>query len=262
MVIWRIFRKSYQYVADRPFKKGTILQERYHILKLLGTGSYGMAYLCMDVETSEIVVVKQLRPSKRHKPYETTLFQNEINLLAQLSHPQIPRLRDAFTCGGQHLYAMSYIEGDNLDESIFYHKLTFNEHESLVLTLQLLELADHLHSREIYHLDLRIPNIMFKDGEPFLIDFGLARNAAMDSPGKQLDMRRQDYYDLGDILLYLLYTTYTTKRKKALPWTEELCLANETVQLLKRLLGLLPCYTSTEEIHRDLMAAIEATAAN
>ena len=37
-------------------------------------------------------------------------------------------------------------------------------------------------------------------------------------------MKLQDYYDLGEILLYLLYTTYNSKNKKALPWTEELSL--------------------------------------
>jgi len=82
------------------------------------------------------------------------------------------------------LYALSYIAADNLDESIFHLKHTFNEHESLLLTLKLLGLLDHLHSRDICHLDLRITNIMFKDGDPFLIDFGLASNAAMDSLGK------------------------------------------------------------------------------
>ena len=46
-------------------------------------------------------------------------------------------------------------------------------------------------------------------------------------------MKLQDYYDLGEILLYLLYTTYTSKNKKALPWTEELSLELETVHLLK-----------------------------
>ena len=66
-------------------------------------------------------------------------------------------------------------------------------------------------------------------------------------------MKLQDYYDLGEILLYLLYTTYTSKNKKALPWTE-LSLEKETVHLLKRLLQINEPYTNTSEIAADLPA--------
>ena len=70
-------------------------------------------------------------------------------------------------------------------------------------------------------------------------------------------MKLQDYYDLGEILLYLLYTTYTSKNKKALPWTEELSLEKETVHLLKRLLQINEPYTNTSEIAADLQAAMK-----
>jgi serine/threonine-protein kinase len=71
-------------------------------------------------------------------------------------------------------------------------------------------------------------------------------------------MKQQDYYDLGEILLYLLYTTYSPQNKKALPWTEELSLEKETVFLLKRLLQLKETYCNTDEIAADLQAAIQA----
>ena len=90
--------------------------------------------------------------------------------------------------------------------------------------------------------------MLLKNKELFLIDFGLSKHRvsvdpfqspSSSSPNKQediLEMKQQDYYDLGEILLYLLYTTYSSKNKKALPWTEELSLEKETVYLLKRLL--------------------------
>ena len=71
-------------------------------------------------------------------------------------------------------------------------------------------------------------------------------------------MKQQDYYDLGEILLYLLYTTYSSKNKKALPWTEELSLEKETVYLLKRLLQIKEPYSNTSEISTDLHAALKA----
>ena len=162
---------------------------------------------------------------------------------------------------------MSFIEGDNLEDQIFLIKNTFNEKESLHILAQLLELVDYLHKKEIYHQDLRIPNILLKNKELFLIDFGLAKHESLSihspsssSSNKQdeiLEMKLQDYYDLGEILLYLLYTTYTSKNKKALPWTEELSLEKETVYLLKRLLQIKEPYSNTSEISTDLQAALK-----
>ena len=49
-----------------------------------------------------------------------------------------------FPIDGHHYYAMSFIEGDNLEDEIFYHKKTFNEKEALHILAQLLELVDYL----------------------------------------------------------------------------------------------------------------------
>ena len=167
-------------------------------------------------------------------------------------------------------YVMSLIEGENLEDHIFYSKKTFNEKESLLILDQLLELVDYLHKKNIYHQDLRIPNILLKNNEPFLIDFGLSKQRVSVDPfqspssslhNKQediLEMKQQDYYDLGEILLYLLYTTYSFKNKKALPWTEELSLEKETVYLLKRLLQIKEPYSTISEISTDLHAALKA----
>ena len=70
---------------------------------------------------------------------------------------------------------MSVIEGDDLEDLIFFSKKTFNEKESLQILDQLLELVDYLHKKDIYHQDLRIPNMLLKNNELFLIDFGLSQ---------------------------------------------------------------------------------------
>ena len=125
----------------------------------------------------------------------------------------------------------------------------------------MLELVDYLHKENIYHQDLRIPNILLKNNEPFLIDFGLSKQRSGSFYIKQediLEMKQQDYYDLGEILLYLLYTAYSFKNKKALPWTEELSLRKGTVYLLKRLLQIKEPYSTSSEISADLHAALKA----
>mgnify|MGYP001164408150 CR=1 FL=1 len=250
----RTIRKLYQFFVDKPIKKGELLNNHYEVLKVIGTGSYGIVYLCEELETREKVVVKQLRPSKSSNRKEVKMFESEISVLRKLSHDKIPTFYGSFLHKKQLFYVMSFIDGDNLEDQIFFSNLTFNEKESLLILYQLLDLVDYLHKKHIYHQDLRIPNILLKNRELFLIDFGLSIH---NDEGKEtVEMRQQDYYDLGDILLYLLYTTYSSKNKKALPWTEELSLENETVYLLKRLLQIDEPYSNTSEIFTDLHAAL------
>ncbi|MBX9976563.1 protein kinase [Cytobacillus firmus] len=264
-------RKFYQFFADNPIKEGTLLNSRYEILKVIGSGSYGLVYLCNDLNTKEYRVVKQLRPSKCRAKKEIELFQQEISIMRTLNHINMPIIYDASSNNEYFYYVMSFIEGDNLEDQIFLSKKTFGEKESLIILDKLLELVDYLHKKNIYHRDLRIPNIILKNDEPFLIDFGLSvQRATIDpihSPSSSLhikqesviqEMKHQDYYDLGEILLYLLYTTYSSKNKKALPWTEELSLEKGTVNLLKRLLQINEPYTSICEISADLHAALKA----
>ena len=267
--ILRKFRKVYQFFVDIPIKEGTVLNDRYEVLKVVGTGSYGIVYLCKDLKTQKNQVVKQLRQSKHRNKKEVELFENEISILRSLTHKNMPTFSEDFTTKGYSFYVMSLIEGEDLEDLIFHDKKTFNEKESLLVLDQLIKIVDYLHNKNIYHQDLRIPNILLRDNKPCLIDFGLSKRVIFDSFQSSsnslqfktediLEMKQQDYYDLGEILLYLLYTTYPVKNKKALPWTEELSLEKETSYLLKRLLQINEPYSSISEIEADLHASLKA----
>ena len=86
---FRVIRKIYQYFYDKPIKEGTLLNEHYMIIKVIGMGSYGIVYLCKKNESNEHMVVKQLRPSKRHNKKKIKLFEHEISVLRRLNHPNI-----------------------------------------------------------------------------------------------------------------------------------------------------------------------------
>ncbi|WP_242985849.1 protein kinase domain-containing protein [Oceanobacillus zhaokaii] len=261
--ILRSLRKIYQFFIDRPFKIGEAINDCYEVRRIISSGSYGIVYLCKDSRTDDNLVIKQLRPSKRRSKSEIKLFKNEISILRKLDHEYMPMLYEAFLIEGNYFYAMTFIDGDDLDEQLFSNKKTFDEGESLFFLAQLLALVAYLHERDIYHQDLRIPNILLKNNYPYLIDFGLAMQADSNNPSNKnkeliLEMKQQDYFDLGDILLFLFYSTYEAKNKKALPWTEELSLTEESIRLLKRLLKIEKPYMSIKEISADLHAAIKA----
>ncbi|MFD1445054.1 protein kinase domain-containing protein [Oceanobacillus profundus] len=258
----RIIRKIFQLIVDRPIKNGVMLNDRYEVLSVIGVGSFGIVYLCKDLKANEKRVVKQLRPSKHRSKNDMELFENEIVVLRTLSHKRIPMLIESFSSNRNLFYVMSLMEGDNLEDQIFSSKKAFNEKDSLLILSYLLELVDYIHSKGIYHQDLRIPNILLNKKDLFLIDFGLAKYSATVDPHHShegiLKLKQQDYYDLGEILLFLLYTTYSSKNKKALPWTEELSLKKETVYLLKRLVQINEPYSNMNEISADLQSALKA----
>lgn len=246
----------YQFFVDRPLDKGTIINNFYKVSHVIGSGSYGIIYYSKDIQTNEIRVLKQLRPSKHRSKSEVALFENEISIISRLQHANMPQFYEDFSVNGSLFYSMNYIEGINMEDLIFSTNKTFNEKEALAFILDLLPLINHLHRRNIYHGDIRISNVLINKGKLFLIDFGLSKIEQNDS--NFLEMRRGDYFDIGEVLLYLLYTTYSTKNKKALPWTEELSLEMETVHLLKRLLQINESYSTIENITQDIEAALLA----
>ncbi|MFF2498650.1 protein kinase [Peribacillus sp. NPDC058075] len=260
----RSFRKFYQLIVDIPLKKSVVLNDRYEVKAVIGTGSYGIVYRCNDLKMNENIVIKQLRKSKRSSKKELQQFDNEISILRMLNHKNIPKFHEKFSYEGNVYFVMDFIEGDNLEDHIFLNHRTFNEKESLFFLDELVGLVSYLHDHGIFHQDLRIPNILLKNNQPILIDFGLSKmfNSADFTNESTLQLKRQDFYDLGEILLYVLYTTYASKSKKTLPWTEELSLEKETVHVLKRLLSIQEPYSDIKEISMDLQDALESKKLN
>ncbi|AMR48503.1 MULTISPECIES: protein kinase domain-containing protein [Bacillus] len=243
---------------DRPLKNGVILNHQYKIEECLGMGGYGLVYLCTDILTQTPYVLKQLRPTKAKKEKEKVRFQQEIKLLNSIHHPQIPGFIDEFIIDGQAYYVMQFIEGENIEELLFFRKQPFTELMALQLISQLLEIIEYLHDRLIFHSDIRTPNIIINDGRLCLIDFGLAKQLTPEEM-EEIKVRKQDdFFDLGETLLFLLYSQYKGKKKKNGTWLEELTLTKEVTLLLKRLLGIEEEYQHTASIREDLNRAIQS----
>ncbi|MCY8473835.1 protein kinase [Bacillus halotolerans] len=243
---------------DRPLKNGVILNNQYKIEECLGMGGYGLVYVCTDIHTQTPYVLKQLRPTKAKKQKERVRFQQEISLLKSISHPQIPAFIEDFIIDGQTYYVMQLVEGDNIEELLFFQKQPFTELMALQLMSQLLDIVEYLHERLIFHTDIRTPNIMMNHGNVYLIDFGLAKQLSHEED-EELKLRKQDdFFDLGETLLFLLYSQYKGKKKKNATWLEELTLTKEVTLLLKKLLGIDEEYQHTASIREDLKRAIQS----
>ncbi len=257
-----VIKKARQKIMDHQYPVSEILAGRYLIEKVLQNGSYGIIYLCKDLETIQKCVVKQMRKSKRKENAEN--YIQETAILKQLDHPGIPTLIETFSFEDEQFFSMAFVEGKNVEDTLFASRQQYTEKECLEIVQKLTEIVCYIHREGVFHGDIRIPNVLFHQDRIHLIDFGLASSLHTSSrlTKHQLQLAQDDFFDLGDFLLFLLYSSYEGNIKKGRPWTEELNLHPETTLLLKRLLNITEPYHQCADILTDLKGAISCLRAH
>ncbi|OQP07185.1 serine/threonine protein kinase [Geobacillus sp. 46C-IIa] len=245
---------------DRPHRSGKVLFGRYEIIEELGMGSYGIAYKGRDCATGRVVVIKQARRTKGEDGRR--LLQREADVLAHLRHPQIPARYDTFIEGGQPHLVMDYIDGETVEDRIFHLGVMYTEQAAFRLLLDVLDVVRDIHAFGIVHRDLRIPNIVWRNGTVFVIDFGLACRI-----GERVDFRdddplekrlrrephpRSDFYALGHFALFLLYSAYEPISEDEKSWEEELNLSPKAQTILRKMLQLDPPYDHIDSLIADV----------
>jgi len=248
-------------VLERPLKKGTTI-ESYEIVKLLGMGGFGITYLGKVKNSKNDVVIKQIRKYSLGSKKGIKSFQVEKDILSSISHPYIPRFIDERTWNGYQFLIMEYISGKTFEEEIFIYNKKFTEKQSFQYVLKLLDIVKYLHDRNIVHRDLRIPNIILKENDIYVIDFGLARYAKKEN--KQIKLSHQekglmrditfqsDFFAIGHFVLFLLYSSFEPKTNKEKSWEEELQISSSAKRIIRRLLLFETPYENAEEIIQDV----------
>lgn len=170
-----------------PLPVGSILQNRYRILSLLGQGGFGRTYLSEDQgRFNERCALKELTPAQGDAyalDKSRELFQREAQTLYQIQHPQIPQFRATFEQDQRLFLVQDYVEGQTYRQLLDQRKtqgIAFSEAEVLQLMQQLLPVLAHIHAKGIVHRDIAPDNIMLRqqDGKPMLIDFGVVKELA------------------------------------------------------------------------------------
>ncbi len=207
-----------------PFITGDVLQNRYRIVKLLAQGGFGTLYRAWDTALGRPCVLKE---NLAVSPDAQRQFLREAKILANLSHPNLPRVTDYFVdqMGGQYL-VMDYVEGQDLQQLVEERGGPFPEDRALEWGLQICDALSYLHlqSPPVIHRDVKPANIRITpQGKAVLVDFGIAKvydpqtkttlGAQAISPGyspleqygKGRTDARSDIYALG-ATLYTLVT--------------------------------------------------------
>jgi serine/threonine protein kinase len=179
--------------AGEALTEGHLLDGRYRVKKVLGTGGMGRVYLSNDtrlanrpVAVKEMVVGDGIREKKAIED-----FTREANVLARLSHPGIPTLIDHFAENSRHYLVMEFVAGGDLQHVLdkLGPKGKVAEDKVLRWARQMLDVLEFLHGQKppIIYRDLKPGNIMIdKDGRAMLIDFGIARFLPPGGRGTQI----------------------------------------------------------------------------
>lgn len=203
-------------------QKGKILQGRYRIERELGRGGFGAVYQAWDISLQRACAVKE---NLNTSPSAQRQFAREATVLANLSHPNLPRVTDHFSIPDQGQYlVMDFVEGDDLN-SILRREKTLPVERCLGWIIQVAEALVYLHSRQpaVLHRDIKPSNIrVTPEDKAMLVDFGLVK---ISDPGLKTTMgaraltpgyappeqygigrtdQRSDLYALGATLYKLL----------------------------------------------------------
>ncbi|OAB40816.1 serine/threonine protein kinase [Paenibacillus glacialis] len=253
----------YEAWIDYPKREGTVITDKYRIQQFLGLGSYGLTYICMDVDSGQEVVLKQAKPSKGKVGRD--LLYREIGVLGRLSHPSIQRCLASFEYKKQLYMVTEYVKGQTLEDLIFERGEVFSEQEALRFVRRLMEILSYVHEQGLVHLDIRLPNVILDGDQIHLIDFGLASHlgepirakfgSAEETTHREIAETPNDLYAIGHFILFMLYSGYNSDNFEVelnSGWEDELTVSPLTKHMLRKLLQIDPPYTDPQQFVRDL----------
>jgi serine/threonine protein kinase len=208
------------------FASGTVLQDRYRLIKELGQGGMGVVYLGHDQRLDRSVAVKVILSHSDAASASATMdsrlktsFQEEARLGASLTHPAIATVFDYGFQRDNPFTVFEYIDGETLRELIERRgRLPLDEVRLIIGPLALA--LDFAHARRIVHRDLKPENIRSTEQRQFkILDLGLAREfsrqedwrfagtpayAAPEQAAERASDGRTDQYALAVIIFELL----------------------------------------------------------
>ena len=154
---------------------GRLLDNRYEILEIIGTGGMAVVYKARCHRLNRLVAVKILKDDYLGDEDFRSRFHSESQAVAMLSHPNIVSVYDVSTSVMADYIVMELIEGISLKQYM-EKKGVLNWKETLHFAMQIAKALEHAHSRGIVHRDIKPHNIMvLKNGSVKVTDFGIAR---------------------------------------------------------------------------------------
>lgn len=169
---------------EGTLQPGAILEQRYQILEVRGSGGMAIVYRARDLRfdrVSRICAVKEMHvntPEARLRDLVVQSFEREANTLASLNHPAIPHIFDYFSESSRLYLVMEFVEGRDLEQLIEESSGPLDPERVIDWAIQICDVLAYLHSHQppFVFRDLKPSNIMITEhGNVRLIDFGIAK---------------------------------------------------------------------------------------
>lgn len=179
-----LFAASLGVVANAGrIQLGTLLAERFRIVRFCARGGMGEVYEAEDLELRMSVAIKAIRPEIADYPGMLARFRREVHLAKQVTHPNACRIFDLFrhhdpNTGDVLFLSMELLSGPTLAERIREHG-RLPEPEAILLLSQVASALGAAHAAGILHRDLKPGNILIETGRDgalraVITDFGMA----------------------------------------------------------------------------------------
>ncbi len=157
---------------------GTMLANRYRVVRQLGSGGMGSVWLVENVKLDNKPFAIKMLPAilvSNRRAYEQV--KREALIALKLVHSNIVQFRalEEAAEGGNPFLVMDYVDGRTLDEYLA-EKGKLTEDETLRVLRPIAAALDYAHTKGVVHRDVKPGNVMIaKDGTPYILDFGIAR---------------------------------------------------------------------------------------
>lgn len=200
---------------------GKILDDRYEIIELIGSGGMANVYKALCHRLNRYDAVKIMRDETAANTELRRRFRAESQAVAMLSHPNIVSVYDVSHSDDVEYIVMELIDGIMLKQYL-QKKSVLDSSEVLDFTIQTAKALEHAHSKGIIHRDIKPQNIMLlKDGMIKVADFGIAslENTIEENNGETVGSvhyiapeqargeapdARSDIYSLGIVMYEML----------------------------------------------------------
>lgn len=200
---------------------GKILDDRYEIIELIGSGGMANVYKALCHRLNRYDAVKIMRDETAANTELRRRFRAESQAVAMLSHPNIVSVYDVSHSDDVEYIVMEFIDGITLKQYL-QKKSVLDPSEVLDFTIQTAKALEHAHSKGIIHRDIKPQNIMLlKDGMIKVADFGIAslENTIEENNGETVGSvhyiapeqargeapdARSDIYSLGIVMYEML----------------------------------------------------------
>jgi TPR repeat protein len=209
---------------------GTVLDDAYRVVRVVGSGGFGITYEAEDFSLGTTVALKEYYPdefgdrdarmsvrakSERHKKtfeWGRANFLKEARTLARFEHPSIVRVIRVFEANSTAYMVMGFERGESLEAWLNGLGRPPTQAELDAITLPLLAALDMMHAADFLHRDIAPDNILVRgDGSPVLLDFGAARRAVAEMTGALTGIVKAGYSP---------HEQYASNNRQQGPWSD------------------------------------------